>query len=106
MSTASRLNDPLDPETIASLRALIVRLGEARALAAIGVSRASLTRGLAGLGVHRGTALWIRAALAEAEDALAAGPRLAVVPAAISSVGPAMALGGAPSRGGTKGPTF
>jgi len=106
MSTARRLNDPLDPETIARLRRLIALLGEARALQAIGLSRASLTRGLAGLGVHRGTALWIRAALAEAEDAHAAGPRLAVVPVAISSVGPAMVLGGSPSRGGMKGPGF
>jgi hypothetical protein len=50
---------PLDTSTIEALRALVTRVGETRALQMLGIPRSTLERGMAGLGLRRGTIMMI-----------------------------------------------
>lgn len=62
----NNLQPPLPTADRDALRALVDRHGERRALEALGLSKQTLSRCLAGLGVHRGTAVLVRERLATA----------------------------------------
>jgi uncharacterized membrane protein len=64
MQSDQTRNEPPCPDDLRkALRALVERRGEKAAIAAVGISRATLSRALAGLGVRRGTVAQIRGAL-------------------------------------------
>lgn len=64
--TRSPAGDPLDAESLAALRALIVKRGARRLSVILGPSASALERAAAGARVLRGTREMIRAGLARA----------------------------------------